>query len=114
MGTNLFAEVGKRLKDARESRGFTQEQIEKYLNINRVQLSYYETGKREIGMSTLIKLADLYGYSTAYFLGDTETEMPAAISFRAEGIAEEDFETIALVHRFTKNLKYMNSLLVRD
>ena len=111
MISNTFRTIGQRLKKARESLGLTQEQVAQYLGENRVQISYYETGRREIDMETLIKLADLYGYSRAYFVEENPVEFPAFTVLRAEGLAEEDLDTIAMVNRFAKNLHYINSLL---
>lgn len=44
-------------KEARESRGLTQEQLAKKANINRTTLSKVETGSRNATIATLSKLA---------------------------------------------------------
>lgn len=110
MSTDVYKAIGMRLKSTRESLGYTQDQVAQHLGINRVQLSYYENGKREIDMDTLIKLADLYGYSRAYFVQGGEPE-PATLSLRAQEFKAEDLNTVAMVNRFAKNLSYLKSLL---
>lgn len=110
MSTDVYKAIGMRLKSTRESLGFSQSQVAEYLGINRVQLSYYENGKREIDMDTLIRLADLYGYSRSYFVEGGES-VPATLSLRAQDVSGEDLEAVALVNRFAKNLSYLNFLL---
>lgn len=58
-----------RLKDLREDNDYTQTQIAKILFITQQQYSLYEKGIREIPVSMLIKLAELYQVSVDYLLG---------------------------------------------
>lgn len=57
-----------RIKNLREDNDYTQEYVAKYLNINRVVYNRYENGIREIPVSLLIKLSQLYNVSTDYLL----------------------------------------------
>lgn len=59
----------KNLKKFRESENITQKEIAKELNIKQVQYSRYETGKRELPIKHLIKLAEFYNKSTDEILG---------------------------------------------
>jgi len=67
MDSQVLINIGKKLQEARKKAGLTQEQVAKLLDINKVQLSYYENGSREISISLLEKLSTLYGYDTKYF-----------------------------------------------
>ncbi len=58
-----------KLKELREENGFTQSQIANYLNIKQNTYSQYETGKRQLPIDVLIKLAIFYKVSTDYILG---------------------------------------------
>lgn len=104
--------IGVRLKEARTRAGFTQEQVAAALNIARGQISYYENGHREIDLTTLMKLAALYGYSVHYFLDDSPTveDDKISVAFRAEALSKSDLDTIAWIKRFTRNLKELNDL----
>lgn len=51
------------LKQLREEKGLTQEQIAKLLEIPRSTYCYYEKGKREMSYAMLIKIADFYEIS---------------------------------------------------
>ena len=67
-----------RLKDMRTDRDLMQKQIADFLDIDQRVYSNYETGKREIPIKHLVKLADLYGTSTDYLLGRTNILRPYA------------------------------------
>lgn len=65
-----------RLKDCREDRDLTQTQVGKILGIDQRVYSNYETGKRQIPVNYLIKLALLYKTSIDYLVGLTNSPMP--------------------------------------
>ena len=66
----------RRLKDLREDHDLTQKEVGKYLWINQQQYSLYETGKREIPIDVLVRLAEFYGVSLDYILELTEDPTP--------------------------------------
>jgi len=55
--------LSERLKELRTSHELTQKQVAKVLNIDRSAYSYYETGKSQPTISTLIKLAKIFKIS---------------------------------------------------
>lgn len=61
-----------RLRDLREDNDYNQEQIAKVLGITRQQYQLYESGKRELKISHLIKLCKFYNVSADYVLGFTD------------------------------------------
>ncbi|GAV21852.1 helix-turn-helix domain-containing protein [Carboxydothermus pertinax] len=114
MDNSIFKNIGKKLQEARNKNGLTQEQVAKVLGINKVQLSYFENGAREINISLLQKLANLYGYSVEYFLGNEEINEPdIQIAFRAGDFIEEDLKIVSFAKTFLRNLHEMKSLLGR-
>lgn len=58
-----------RIKALREDSDKTQNELAKYLNIAQNTYSQYESGKREIPLSCLIKLCEYYNVSADYLLG---------------------------------------------
>lgn len=66
----------KRIKDLREDKDLYQKQIAELLTITRQQYGLYETGKREIPVDLLIKLADIYSTSVDYIIGRTNEKTP--------------------------------------
>lgn len=65
-----------RIKELREKYELTQNEISQKLKISRPLYSLYETGKREIPISLLSKLAKLYNTSIDYIVGDTDEIIP--------------------------------------
>ena len=63
----------RRLRDLREDHDYTQEHVATYLNMHRSVYRRYESGEREIPAWAVIKLAKLYGCSTDYIFGLTNT-----------------------------------------
>ncbi len=57
-----------RIKELREENNVSQKEIAKYLNIKQNTYSQYETGKRQLPIDTLIKLAKFYDVTTDYIL----------------------------------------------
>lgn len=67
-----------RLRDLREDRDMTQEQIAAYLGMKQAQYSRYERGLRDIPTDVLIRLALFYNTSTDYILGLTDDSRPVS------------------------------------
>lgn len=65
-----------RLKDLREDADMVQKEIAALLNIDQRVYSNYETGKRDIPVCHLLKLAEFYKTSTDYILGRTNNKTP--------------------------------------
>lgn len=65
-----------RLKQLRQSHNLTQKDISKFLKITSPQYSLYETGKRQIPIFLLSKLAKFYNTSIDYIVGDTDEVVP--------------------------------------
>lgn len=64
----------KKLRDLREDHDLTQEQIAHHLNISQRLYSYYENGKRNIPIETLIQIAELYDVSLDYLTGRSSSK----------------------------------------
>ncbi len=107
----VLVKLGEKLQQARKVAGLTQTQVEEVVGLNQVQLSYYETGKREISITLLEKLATLYGYSTDYFMNNTTNQtQDFQIAFRAEELTTEDIEVVNWAKSFVGNLFEMNQM----
>lgn len=65
-----------RLKDLREDRDLSQQQIADMLGMKQPQYSRYERGLRAIPTDVLITLALFYHTSTDYILGLTNNPRP--------------------------------------
>lgn len=65
-----------RLRDLREDHDLTQQQLADRLFIRQSAYSQYESGRRSIPLSVLIRLAELYDTSVDYLLGLTDEPKP--------------------------------------
>ena len=62
-----------RMKDLREDRDLSQEDIAKVLQTTQEQISKYETGRQMMGMDKYIKLAKYYNVTLDYLAGLIDT-----------------------------------------
>ena len=63
---------GDRLKELREEKEMTQEELGKLLNVSRQTISGYEAGAIEPSIANLVKLANIFNVSLDYILGRTK------------------------------------------
>lgn len=63
----------KRLKDLRNKRKLSQNDIADILNVKSNTISQYENGRREPDFSSLCRIADYFGVTTDYLLGIEDT-----------------------------------------
>lgn len=105
--------IGKRLQAVRESTGFTQEQVAKYLKVKREIISYIETGTRPVSTIMLRRLSDLYGYKFSYFVDESMKEEGPQVSmaFRVSDLNDTDLPIIAQVKKIALNLDSLYKLL---
>ena len=66
-----------RLRDLREDRDMSQQQVADYLGMKQPQYNRYERGLRDVPTDVLIRLAKLYKTSTDYILGLTNNSKPS-------------------------------------
>ena len=67
-----------RLKELREDKNLTQQQVSDLLGIQQTVYSRYERGAQDIPVRHLLVLADYYRTSTDYLLGRTNNPAPPA------------------------------------
>ena len=63
---------GDRLKELREEKEFTQEELGKFLNVSRQTISGYESGSIEPSIANLVKITDIFNISLDYLLCRTK------------------------------------------
>lgn len=62
--------LSENLKRLRNHKGLTQEEVSKYLKMNRATYAHYETGRREPDVATLKLLADFFNVTTDELLSE--------------------------------------------
>ena len=73
MNVNVF---GERLKELREEKGITREQLAGTLNLSYWAISKYEQNERRPDQEILNKIADYFDCSADYLLGRTDIRKP--------------------------------------
>jgi len=66
------AQLGSRLRAARDRRGLSQQTVADALGLPRTAITNIETGARAVSTLEITKLAELYGQTPAYFLTASE------------------------------------------
>lgn len=108
--------IGSNLKDYRIRMGYTQDQIAKFIGVERSTISHYETAERELSLVHLSKLADLFGIEMEDFSEPAAANKAAnlAFAFRKDGFDEQDLESIAAFQKIVKNYIKMSEILKSD
>lgn len=66
----------RRIRDLREDKDLTQQQVGDAINVPQRTYAYYEAGQRTIPPHVLCALADFYDTSVDYLLGRTAQSEP--------------------------------------
>jgi len=86
-------ELGRRLREARERVGLTQEEVARQLGIPRTAVALFEAGKRKVSGLELARLAFLYGRAPGDFFAPDFTGDGVAVLLRALPVTETAEET---------------------
>lgn len=93
-----------RLRELRETYGYTQDYVSEYINVSRITYIRYETETRTMKAPELIKLAELYDVSVDYLLGLDTKKNPSP----------EDRERAVEVGKAALDAKPVNEAMPRD
>lgn len=74
--------MGQRLKQARTSKGLTQEEVGRRLGVTRSVIARYESGLNDPSSDNLAEMARLYSVTTDWLLGRTEVSEPLLVRER--------------------------------
>jgi len=94
--------TGRRLKEARDMRGYSQPDVEKVIKIGSSLISKYERGKADPGSIKLKKFARFYRVSMDWLLGFTNDPTPIIVD---SSLSEESKAEI---------IQYMNILKKKE
>jgi transcriptional regulator with XRE-family HTH domain len=102
------AALGARLKEAREYRGFSQEEVAGYLGVPRSAISLIESGSRRLDVLELRRLAELYKTTMEALTGAHQEEPapePESVRLVARAAADLSPEDRDEVLRFAQFLR---------
>lgn len=108
--SEMLKKAGRHFKEIREYNGYTQEQIARYLDVDRTLITKFEKGERSLSMMALDKAARLFGCETETIIYGKEY-IPLAVAYRAKDLELDDMEVIAKVQQMALNLRRIKKCL---
>lgn len=102
-------DLGYRLKLLRNKHNFTQREVGDFLGISQSQLAKVESNERNLKLTKLLKLCDLYNVSEEFLLYGQGDYDKNKLAFRKEN-KTIDLETIARMNKIINNLRFMKDL----
>lgn len=102
-----WAQLGERLRRAREYLGLSQNDVAQHLGLSRPAITNMEAGKRKVSTLELNQLAKLYRQPYDYLTGDTdelaEDETTGALFRATRELSERDREQVLRFAQFLRN-----------
>lgn len=86
---------GEKLKSLREERGVYQKDLAKYVGVTSTTISYYESGGKKPKMEKLNKIAEYFGVTVDYLIGEEKN---------TDELMEDFPEGIQLIRRASREL----------
>ncbi len=101
------------LRELREKKGYTQEDLGKLLNLSKNAVSHYEKDISQPNIETLQKIADIFDVSVDYLIGRTSIHVSFSVlkTAFAKGLDIDDFLEQLLstdIQHRADILKFMN------
>jgi transcriptional regulator with XRE-family HTH domain len=105
--------IGKNIRLFRNKLGITQSELADYCVFSREIISYYETGRREVSLLHLEKIADYLNIDLDLFLEEIPSAInpELALSFRANELTASDRYQISHFKKIVKNYLKMKNLI---
>jgi len=102
------ASLGSRLKEAREYRGFSQEEVAEFVGVSRSSISLIENGQRGIDTLELQRLAKLYECSIDELVNEgppqrVDSNAVALVARAAARLSQDDQEEVLRFARFLQS-----------
>ena len=104
----MTEQIGIRLKQLRKQYNYTQKDIADFLDISQSLVAKIENGERNLKMTQLHKLCNLYVVSPEYILYG-EGEPPKLLLFKKDN-KKISLETISKMNKIILNLQEMQTL----
>lgn len=107
-----------KIREIRRKCGLTMKELGERVGVSESAISQYETGKRQPDYETLLRIAEYFGVTTDYLLGNeseepsqqkerkvTDSELMFALWGNTENIDESDLEDVRRYAAFIKERK---------
>lgn len=97
--------IGLKLKTLRKEHGYSQIQIAEYLKIDQSNLSKIENNKRNLNLTLLDKICQLYNCTPEYLLGESDNYEKQKIMFKSGN--DMDLNVIAKINQLASHLSLL-------
>lgn len=101
--------MGKRLEKLRKKHDYSQQEVAEFLELSQSQLAKVESDERNLKLSEIIRLCDLYNVKEEYILYGEGNVGEDNRLFKKEN-DYLDLNTIARMNRITNNLIFMKQV----
>jgi len=109
------ANIGARLKEAREYLGLSQQDVATAMSLPRTAVSMIESGQRGVDMLELKAFAKMYQRPTTYFTGEEgASEIAAEVAMLAKQVAKLSEQDRTELLRFSEFLMHRSQSRARD
>jgi transcriptional regulator with XRE-family HTH domain len=103
-----WEEIGERIRNERQYRGYSQQQIADYLDISRSSVSLMENGERKISSIELRQLADFFNTTIDYLVNESSPDSTAdqdvqMVARAARELSREDREEVIRFAEFLRS-----------
>lgn len=112
MAVNSAAEVGARIRRAREQAGFTQGELGQALGKTQTAVSYWEAGRRSPDVDDLVAIADALDVEVTYFFERAQSK-PKRVLLRAQATLRPFDDLITEIERFASRAEALPPLDAR-
>ncbi len=99
---NTYQKIGKKLQEAREEAGLSQEELAKRIGCTQASLSNYELVKRRLYLGDLQRIGQLLGKQVTYFLDEPDEDQSLSIDELNSIVKEQYMRDILLSARDLK------------
>jgi len=93
-------QFGHNLQKLRTRNNMTQEDLGKLLNVSQSTIAYYESGKKQPSLETIIFIADYFRVSTDYLL-DRINFLYTSSKLQTPEFSQEDLDLLRKLNSFT-------------
>lgn len=100
-----------RLRKLRKENKITQKQLARYLEIDQSMITKLENETRNLNVTLIEKICNLFGCSKIYLMGEDDAYIPLDFAFQSNSIETDDLESIAAMNKIIMNIRFMNEKL---
>lgn len=98
--------LARRLREAREYVGLSQDEVADALNLSRPAVTNMESGHRKVEATELEAMSKVYGRTVDYFLNGAEQPAESQVAYLARalhGLTTSDMEELGRFAQFLRN-----------